>query len=240
MIKLNDKAFFHRHSVSPLLNDVAVYSSLGFFEIKMLSLNLRTNSTGTVHPLPPAIADRTHWKYGPDIHSSDSIHILGCIMISAKLNHDIMTKIRHIVIEWWSQGLIGMHVTTRCDIIHFSSNYLKSTDRTKIPLKNVHTQSNVPLYIFFNWISVNCLSYQAKLLCATRNILDPTNQLPWSQVKKIIDKVHKHACGHANLSYIRILLQRNNMWSAEVEKYLNHGISSCTDCAKTYEPKKAC
>ena len=99
--------------------------------------------------------------------------------------------------------------------------------------------SYVPSYIFFKITNTNCLSYQAKLFCATVNILDPINQLPWSELKKIIEKVHKHARGHANLSDIQTLLQRKNMWSLEVEKYLNRIISSCTDCAETYGPKKA-
>ena len=186
----------------------------------MLSPYLCTNWIGKLDPLPQAIADRTHWKYGSGSHLSDSRRMLGSIMISAKLNDGTMINIRHIVIEGSSQWLIGKNATNKCDIIHSSGNYFKLTDHSKIPLKNGFMHSYVPSYISFKITNTNCLSYQAKLFCATGNILDPINQLPWSELLKIIDKVHKHVCGHANLSDIQTLLQRNNMWSLKVEKYL--------------------
>ena len=99
--------------------------------------------------------------------------------------------------------------------------------------------SYVPSYIFLKWTNTDCSNYQAKLFCATGNIHDPTNQLHWSELKKIMDKVHKHSCGHASLRITQILLQSNNMWPSEVEKYLNQVVSSRTDYAKTHDPKQA-
>ena len=66
-----------------------------------------------------------------------------------------------------------------------------------------------------------------------------TNVRPWSELNRIIDEVYKYVCGHASINDIKILLKRNNMYTDDVEKYLNHVIDSCCDCAKTYEPQKA-
>ena len=100
--------------------------------------------------------------------------------------------------------------------------------------------SYLPSYIFLKGTINSCSTYQAKLFCATENIHGSTHLLRRSEHTKIIGKVRKHVCGHVRLSGIPILLQRNKMWSAEVEKYLNFVVCSCTDCAKTHEPKQAC
>ena len=98
--------------------------------------------------------------------------------------------------------------------------------------------SYVPSYIFLKGANTSCSTYRAKLCCATGNFHESTNQLPWPELKKIIDKVNKHVCGHPSLSGIQILLLHNNMWCDEVEKNLNRVVSSYTDCARTHEPKQ--
>ena len=67
------------------------------------------------------------------------------------------------------------------------------------------------------------------LLCATGIIEESTNVRPWAELNKIVDKVHKHVCGHARLNDIKILLKRNSMWAGEVERYLNRVIDSSSD-----------
>ena len=79
---------------------------------------------------------------------------------------------------------------------------------------------------------------QAKIYCATSTISDSENSLSWKEVKKIIDKVQKHVCGHASLSDIQILFERNNVWNPEIRKYLSRAVESCIHCAKTYELKR--
>ena len=104
MVRLNDKSSFSScHFIGPLLDDGAPYSGLGLVELKILSPYLHTNWSGKLDPLPRAIADRTHWKYGSGSHSSDSRRMLGSIIISARLNGRTMINIRHIVIEGSSQ-----------------------------------------------------------------------------------------------------------------------------------------
>ena len=51
--------------------------------------------------------------------------------------------------------------------------------------------------------------------------------------------MHKHVCGHASLSDMKILLERNDLWSEEVEKCLSRVVDSCEKFVRTYEPKQA-
>ena len=105
-------------------------------------------------------------------------------MISARLNDGTSINIRHVVIEESSQWLIGRNISAKYGIIHSSGNYLKLTDHTKLPLKNVDMHSYVPSVIFLKKANNNYSNYQAKLFCATGNILEPTNQLPWSRASE--------------------------------------------------------
>lgn len=61
--------------------------------------------------------------------------------------------------------------------------------------------------------------------------------LPWKDVKRTIDKVHTHVCGHANYTDFKLLLQRNNMWNEQVDTYVTNIISNCPSCNSTAHPQ---
>lgn len=48
------------------------------------------------------------------------------------------------------------------------------------------------------------------------NLLDGSFR---TEVTAIINKVHKHICGHLAITDIRLLLERNDLWIAAVEQY---------------------
>ena len=160
-------------------------------------------------------------------------------MLSARLNDRTIINSRHIVIEGSSEWLIGRNVTTKCDTIHPNGKFLKINDYVNILLLNVDMHSYIPSSIFLKQATESHSTYQTKMFCATGTIHDSIYSCPWPELKEIIDKVHKHLWGHASLSGTQILLQRNNLWSTEIEKYLNRVVTSCTDCAKTHELKQA-
>lgn len=62
---------------------------------------------------------------------------------------------------------------------------------------------------------------------------------PWADLKNIIDKVHRHVCGHASFSDIKTLLTRNSIWDATVENYLGRVIEACSNCRATALPAQA-
>ncbi len=47
---------------------------------------------------------------------------------------------------------------------------------------------------------------------------------------QIIDKVHKHVCGHSSYSDMVMLLKRSNIWDESVEDYLQQTVSRCDSC----------
>lgn len=62
---------------------------------------------------------------------------------------------------------------------------------------------------------------------------------PWKEIKHIIDKIHKHVCGHSSLSDMKTLLKRNDLWNHEAKKYLIEVIDGCMNCSHTSEPRKS-
>ena len=240
MAMLNGTSSFSSNQFIGLLLDYgATCSVLGLLELKMLSLYLRNNWNGKVDALPSAIADRYHYQYSSGSHLSDSRGTQGSIMITARLHDGTVINIRQIVVEGSSKWLIRRSVPTKCDIIHSNGKFLKKTDYTNIPPLNVDMHSYIPSSIFLKQATESHSTYHAKLFRATGDTHNSTYSRPWSELKRTIDKLDKHICGHASLSDIQILLQRNNLWSTEIEKYLNRVVTSCTNCTKTYKPKQA-
>lgn len=58
----------------------------------------------------------------------------------------------------------------------------------------------------------------------------------WPRLRRIIDRVHKHVCGHASFSYMRTLLLRNKLWTPKVQSYLVEKVTECTDCRASSTP----
>lgn len=60
--------------------------------------------------------------------------------------------------------------------------------------------------------------------------------MPWKQVKRIIEKVHKHVFRHASLTDFRALLERNNLWNSTIANYVSRIVSECRECRSTAPP----
>lgn len=45
-----------------------------------------------------------------------------------------------------------------------------------------------------------------------------------------MDKVHRHVCGHSNFNDVKLLLQRNMLWSQECSSYLSKVMEECKFC----------
>ncbi len=130
-------------------------------------------------------------------------------------------------------------MTSKCDIVHSNENYLKLPNNLRIPTEDFHMHSFLPSHLFWTDAPNSSSSFQAILFCATAVIQETDCNRAWSDIKKIVDKDHKHVCGHAELSDMQTLLERNNSWNHEVKTYLNRIVDSCSNCARCYEPKQA-
>lgn len=56
----------------------------------------------------------------------------------------------------------------------------------------------------------------------------------WKDVKSVIDKVHKHVCGHASHNDLKMLLERNRLWNEAIASYVRNLIEGCSACRATY------
>ncbi len=107
----------------------------------------------------------------------------------------------------------------------------------RIPIEDVHMHSFLSSRLFWTDAPNSSSSFQAKIFCATADIQKTDCDHAWSDIKKIVDEVHKRVCGHAKLIDMQTLLERNNLWNHEVKTYFNRIVNSCSNCARCYEPK---
>lgn len=225
------------HHYGPLLDDGAPYSGIGEIELKHIQTYVCPLWDGNLEPLPDTIADRPYWQYGTGKHSSQAKRILGSVMLTARSDSGDPVSIRHLVIAGSSQWIIGRNVTRNCDILHLGTNVLRlPKNQGSITIIDKDFHSYLPYNIF---CSVDPVPehYSSVFFCAAMNV--HSARLDWKAMKKIVDKVHNHVCGHASFSDIKTLLERNNLFTDECAKYLTTVLDQCNSCIRTSEPKPA-
>lgn len=211
-----------------LVDDGAEYSAIGAVE---LQLYFNTDADTELEDLPNTLRGKTHWQYGQGEHSSLSRKMLGSVILNLKTDSGTIVNIRHVVIEGSSQWVIGRNVTSIVNIIHIGRNaieihcdgkpdYISMINKGRLSYISLHSfeiESETESLISFNGLSVSCR--------------------PWKEVKPIIDKVHKHICGHATFTDIKLLLQRNEIWNDAIECYVSKTLQNCTSCRATAPPQ---
>ena len=247
MAQLTDhpKNFIDGDFIGPLVDDGAPYSGIGEAEFKVLQPLILPKWSGSYAELPECIADRPYWQYGKGKHSSPPRRILGSVMISARTDGNEIVEINHLIISGSSQWVIGRNVTRACDIVHIGGNRLNlpsadggTENADTISLVDSDMHSYMPYDIFLRCANASSEIVGSRLYCATATIGSSRDSPSWKDVQKIVDKVHKHVCGHSSFSDIKTLLSRNDLWSDEVGKYLARILEGCARCAKTSEPKE--
>lgn len=228
-----------KQDIGPLVDDGAPYSAIGLTELHILKDQLLSNFTGKLDTIPTSLNVRTFWQYGCGNHASAKRRILGSILLTALSDDCSPIHIRHLVLEGSSQWLIGRNITGKSNIMHIGTNaivFAGPNHSTKsITMVDHDLHSYVPYVAFSRAATGKHQSASLNSLCASST--HATETRPWSEVKRIIDKVHKHISGHASFSDIRTLLERNDMWSKEVEKYLSRTVETCHGCRATSLPK---
>ena len=227
----------------PLLDDGAPYSGIGSTELKLISNFVCPEWTGELDPIPDAVADRPYWQYGIGDHSSQSKKIIGSVMFKARTHQGGFVQIRHLVIEGSSQWVVGRNVTNYCNILHIDENTLilppdaSGNSKGSITLVDHDMHTYIPHSVFISRADNFTSDNEKTLFCAAANVNEDVGSKPWKDLKKIVDKVHKHVCGHSNYSDIKLLLERNMLWNDHVDKYLQSTLENCTACRTTAKPK---
>jgi len=109
-----------------------------------------------------------------------------------------MLNIRHLVIDGSFLWIIGQNVTKLCNIQHICGQFLNFPDGSKMQLleKDMHSYIDHKLFTC-NKEDPNS-EHKSAIFCATANLPSDASSRPWKEIKKIIDKVHRHVCGHSS------------------------------------------
>ena len=242
MVKLCDQACDSGMTVTPcgpLLDDGAPYSGLGTAEFHVLQPEVLPEWNQKFDPIPESVKHTPYWQYGTGSHASQRKRIVGSVLLTARCNDGTLIQIRHLLIEGSSPWVIGRNVTRKCNILHAEGDLLQvpvvNSNSVSLSLLEHELHSYIPSEAFH---SKTTAGSSKRLFCATANLQEIHADRPWSEIKKIVDKVHKHVCGHASYTDIKTLLERNKLWNPAVHKYLSTTVERCPSCNVTAEPKQ--
>lgn len=216
--------------LDPLVDDGAPYSAIGQNELNLLQPHLLPNWNGDVPPRPRSLENRRFWQYGNGSHASLQRLIVGSVVLSLTADCGSTVQVRHLVLDGSSQWVIGRNVTHQSDIVHVDGNLLSipkpHNNRITVSMIDHDLHSYIPFASF--------MRAAPSVLTANLSLSNALQSKPqtksWTELKHVIDKVHKHVCGHATFSDIGILLDRNDLWSDEVEHYLRSVVEECHHC----------
>lgn len=225
----------------PLLDDGAPYSAIGTTELSLICADILPHwKPGVYDPLPDQLLDTPFMQYGTGQHASKPKRLVGSVLVPVLSDQNTTINIRHLVVQGSSQWVIGRNITKHCTIERIDGNYLRlpikhnCDHHITVQLLNVEQHCYPPLSAF----GIHSYVHQSSLFYATiQSHHSTTNMEDWDSLRKLLDKVHTHVCGHASYNDIRLLLQRNRIWNPQVESYIRKAIEQCNACRSTSLPK---
>lgn len=125
----------------------------------------------------------------------------------------------HLVVEGSSQWVIGRNVTLVCSMLHRNDNRLQFPSINGVAdyltMKDADTHSYIMLDRFTHVrdCSGSLSPDSIALIGSSASASSTPSPIMRSlhDIKRIIDLVHNHVCGHASYGDIRTLLQRNKI-----------------------------
>ena len=218
--------------IGPLVDDGAPYSAIGLVKLKDLAKKLGLSSNWKMAQIPSVLEGHSHWQYGTGDHASPTRRIMGSIILTATSDTGRPVDITHLVLEGSSQWVIGRNVTRKANIEHINRNAIAFMVNDQLDYISI-TNSGFLSYV---QIDMFCISHDTEnvLECLSGSMLEEKS---WSEVKAIIEKVHKHVCGHANYADLQLLLERNELRNGSVASYVHQLIESCSACHSSAPPQ---
>lgn len=181
------------------------------------------------------------WQFGSEEHASAAKPILGSATIQFRSDSGNTISVRHIVVDGSSPWVTGRNVTRKCDIILIYGNFIRlpllNGSSDTLPMSDFQDNSYLPLSCVLQPVTTSPTPTQLTGFTAQIDVSSTaTPPRPWSEGKRIVDRVHNNTCGHATYSDTKSLLYRNILWTPTVMKYLTEIINQCTDCIATSVP----
>ena len=161
--------------------------------------------------------------------------MLGSIVLTSILDSERPVFITLVVLDGSSQWEIGQNVTRKSNIERIEENdvvFVANGESDSISMVEDDFLSYLPLDRF-----TISRTHGSILSCLSAVTLDART---WSDVKKIIDKVHKHVCGHASFTDYKLLLERNGLWNDLISSYIGEIVTNCTACRSSAVPQPNC
>lgn len=194
----------------------------------MLSPLLKTKWNELLLPVQPTVSDRPFGQYGRDGHARYVRAILGSVVLEALVPDATIAEITHMVLEGSSKWVIGRNETKHGDVGNINIPFMffqSSSDGEQHVNNNVEHDMLLyqPIQLFCS-TGVTDLDRESPLSEISGAVVkkpsaDVTTALPWVKLRPITDRVQSHVCGHADFGDIRILLDRNQLWSNDARRY---------------------
>lgn len=162
---------------------------------------MSTNSK--LEKIPSSLKGHKHWQYGTGRQASPDRRITGSTVLTAISDNGNPVKVTRLVLKGSSQWVIGRNVTRKANKEHLERNSLAFfVDRNMDYIYMVDHEflSYILLDSFIaNRNDASTLSYLSAVTA---------HNMPWEVVRKVIDRVHRHVCGHATLTDYKLFLER--------------------------------
>lgn len=151
---------------------------------------------------PSSLTGHTHWKCGNRNQASYRWLILVSTVLTKTSCYSRTFQISNQILDGSSQWVIVRNINLQANLEHIGNNiitFLIEADSDFI---------SSTYYKFLRYIDLSRFTKTEQggfvLSCHNvRNII--YNQ--WSEVRLILDKIHKHACGNAMYTYFQLLLE---------------------------------
>lgn len=174
-----------------------------------------------------------HWQFGIGEHASELRRILGSVVLTAKSKSGRLGRIRHLVVEGYSQQLIGRNVTFKANSTLSGKNAIEISndgENDYISMVVRDRSSFIPMSSF----NVMNDEHVSVMWCLNGNTVENKQR---DHFKTIVVMVHKQVCGTATFTNIKILLRRIDMWNESVKKYVSHLVDRCVSCRAMSPPQ---
>lgn len=215
-----------------LFDDGPPYCGLGKLELQQLFHDTVCDWNLILENIPECLNNRAYWQYGCGSHSSELRKILGSMFISFTSDQNTVITIPDLVIEWSSPWLIGSNFTSHADIIHTGGNVLRITSNSALPVTVSIVDHKNHIYFPKQTLCPTKIlsSHSREITNIMKSLSARSANLKWPEKQKIIDKVHKHVCGHSTYADMKIVLQKNKLWDEQCGRYLKTKTESCEHC----------
>lgn len=242
------------NETGPLVDDGAPFSAIGEVELNLLRSRLEYVSPSLLDK-PPQLQQFDSWQFGVGEHASAARAILGSVEICVRTDSHKLVSIRHLVIAGSSNWIVGRNVTRACNIVHVGNNAIQlphsndsitmidSDYHSYIPMSALLRASSASTMTvslcshLVNPVSIRPHQSQVDVAAAEKHPVNrSTVRFPWTDARRVVDRVHRHVCGHASYSDMRTLLIRNGIWSQQVQSYLAQTVSECNKCVASASP----